>query len=137
MYKLKPNQKLILQNHSGIAVVHDSLQHNRQEATLRTATNPELPLVTITGLQIDKADSSSYEAAWVNNTLAFSNESFADIALKMENWYGVEIEFANSRLEAIRFTGKFTSESVTDALQALQFTARFSFKKNQQKILIY
>lgn len=136
-YKLKPNQKLILQNQGAIAALQDSVKRPGQEVNLAAGANPQLPQITITGLQIDKADSSSYEAAWVNNTLAFSNESFADIALKMENWYGVDIEFANSGLESIRFTGKFTSESVTDALHALQFTARFSFKKNQQKILIY
>lgn len=136
-YKLKPNQKLILQKQSGMAVFQDSIKRSRQEANLTFGTSTELPHITITGLQIDKGDSISYEAAWVNNTLAFNNESFAEIAFKMENWYGVNIEFANSNLESIRFTGKFTTESVTEALHALQFTARFSFKKSKDKILIY
>jgi ferric-dicitrate binding protein FerR (iron transport regulator) len=82
-------------------------------------------------------DSLLVETAWLYSTLAFSNESFAEVAQKMEKWYGVEIVFESSVLEKIRFSGTFTKESVNEALEALQYTATFKFRRNGDRIIIY
>lgn len=137
-YRLKPNQKLVV-NQSSMGVQDFSMQKattSSKQTTVRLAEKP-FPQITLKALEVDPADQLIYEAAWVQNTLAFSDESFAEIAEKMENWYGVEITFANQQLADTRFTGKFTKETIAEALQALQFTARFQFRKNENRIYIF
>jgi len=76
------------------------------------------------------------ETAWVNNTLAFNDESFREVADKMERWYGVEIVFAHHELEQMRFTGRFENETVAQALEAMQLATPFHFSMKGNSILI-
>jgi ferric-dicitrate binding protein FerR (iron transport regulator) len=76
------------------------------------------------------------ETAWVNNRLAFSDESFRDVANKMERWYGVSIQFDEPSLEEIHLTGSFENETIQEALEALKLTAKFSYDINGNSIVI-
>ncbi len=44
----------------------------------------------------------------VENKLAFVEEPFADVAMKLERWYGVSISFSNQKWMRIPLTGTFT-----------------------------
>jgi ferric-dicitrate binding protein FerR (iron transport regulator) len=137
-YKLKPNQKLVLDRvGTQVQQVASAPGAPHKEVQIPTKDKLDFPQITLKPLEVDPRDNMVFEAAWVNNTLAFSNESFAEIARKMENWYGVQIAFANQKIAEIRFTGKFTTEGIQEALEALQFTAKFSFKKDNKQIFIY
>jgi ferric-dicitrate binding protein FerR (iron transport regulator) len=96
-----------------------------------------LTIPAIKDITYDLRDSMVLETSWLYNTLAFRDESFLELANKMEKWYGIEITFESKRLENIRFTGRFTTETIQEALEALQFTADFQFKKDQNSITIY
>jgi ferric-dicitrate binding protein FerR (iron transport regulator) len=117
-------------------MVHES--YNNAEGVMakqaRIAKTVELP--TLKNLVYNAIDSIPVETAWVNNKLAFTDESFREVADKMERWYGLEIVFASPELESIRFTGRFENESVSDALEAMQYTARFKFQLSSNTIII-
>lgn len=129
VYYLKPNEKIVLK--AAAAGIRP---------TLVTKTVQNIPIAEIAEIVIlhfDPIDSIPVETAWVNDQLAFNNESFRDIADKMEKWYNTEIEFAAPMLENAHLTGKFEKETLQEALEALQFTTPFRYRRQGQTIVIY
>jgi ferric-dicitrate binding protein FerR (iron transport regulator) len=57
----------------------------------------------------------------------------------MERWYDVQIDIQDPSLEDERLSGIFTSETVTEALDALKESMSTPFRFNQadRKIMIY
>lgn len=129
VYYLKPHEKIILKT-AGAGIM----------PALVTKTVKPIPaaeIAEIVILRFDPIDSIPAETAWVNDQLAFNNESFRDIANKMEKWYNTEIEFAAPSLEDAHLTGKFEKETLDEALEALQFTTPFRYRRQGQTIVIY
>jgi hypothetical protein len=67
----------------------------------------------------------------------FRAQSFDDLAIQMERWYGVKINFKKDDLKKIKFTGIFKHETINQALDYLQLTARFHYTIAQDEINIY
>jgi transmembrane sensor len=59
-----------------------------------------------------------------------------DIALKMERWYGVSIVIRSESLKKELITGSFEKETIYQALKALQFTNKFTYTTEKEKIII-
>jgi len=64
------------------------------------------------------------------------NESFKEVALKMERWYGVTIEFTDENIEKYRLYGSFTNETITQALDRLSLAFNFTYKMKGNIITI-
>jgi len=77
------------------------------------------------------------ETSWTNNKLLFKNYSFSTLSKLMERWYGVKIIFKNEELKAFRYTGQFTNENITQALDALKMIEAFSYKVEREIVYIY
>ncbi len=135
-YFLRPNQKLIIDEsiQTGPATLLPGAVSRKAPVSPDTEINPEPILTTIS---YDPRDSMALETSWLYSTLAFNDESFLEISRKMEKWYGVEMIFESKKLEKVRFTGRFTNETILEALEALQFTATFRFKKEENRIIIF
>lgn len=127
-YLLKPNEKLVLFKH-------------KQEAVqpVQTPAAPSLKPQTFAIQQLRYVNGSDMasETAWTRNMLSFIDEPFSDVALKMERWFDVEVEFKNERLKDVRITGSFENETLQQAIAALQFSTSFQFKIENNKLLIY
>jgi ferric-dicitrate binding protein FerR (iron transport regulator) len=112
------------------------------EETNRLATgksnNPanNQPFVSLSKLTYTEADSLLVETAWVQNKLVFDNESFREVATKMERWYNVEIEFRDEKKQEQRFTGVFENETIQQALDYMNITAPFHYSMHGNKIII-
>lgn len=117
---LKPNDKLIVAN---------------EEEQLKAKVQKMDPIVVIRTLT-HVNDTTIAETSWVDNKLIFQDEAFTDIARKMERWYGVVIEFNNESVASERLSGTFTSESIQEALNALQLTTPFYYYTKGNKITI-
>jgi len=134
-YTLQPNQKLIFdeskENNTNISQQSSKIRPITQFETISTAE----PIVK--DITYDYRDSMALETSWLYSTLAFRDESFLELSYKLEKWYGMEIAFESKRLEKIRFTGRFTTETMQEALEALQFTAHFKFRKEENRVTIY
>lgn len=124
---LKPNEKIVVANRDTSSAV-DQAAHQIKES-------PE-PLVAIRNLTYQKKDSAIVETSWLDNKLAFENESFKELAQKMERWYGVSIQIKDEKTAAIRFTGVFEDETVEDAMRALKITASFNYKFHGKTITV-
>jgi ferric-dicitrate binding protein FerR (iron transport regulator) len=93
--------------------------------------------IAITAVEKNVPDSNKVETSWMYNKLVFNGDSFRDLAVKMERWYNIKIFFKDERLYKYRFAGVFASETVEEALGALQLTASFTYKINDHEIELY
>ncbi|HEX3023571.1 MAG TPA: FecR domain-containing protein, partial [Chitinophagaceae bacterium] len=127
---LKPNEKLTLLNDNIVtpAIINSKSARNLVEV-------PEA-MVTIGHLTHLNIDSTIVETSWVENKLEFRSEAFEDVASKMEKWYGVNINIADEDLKKEHLTGSFETETVEQALLALQYTTKFRFTINKNAITI-
>ncbi|HWI92040.1 MAG TPA: FecR family protein [Flavisolibacter sp.] len=108
---LEPNEKLVVSN---------------EQEEVKTKLQNKDPLVVLKPLT-RTVDSTVVETSWVHNELVFQDENFHDIAMKMEKWYGVAIEFRDEKLANERLSGTFTSETIDEALTALQLSTKFHY----------
>jgi ferric-dicitrate binding protein FerR (iron transport regulator) len=119
---LKPNEKLIVAN-------------NMEETAIPHATQKSEPMVVL-GSLTHASDETIIETSWVKNKLIFQDESFEEMARKMERWYDVIIEIPSEKIARMRVTGTFEKETVKQALDALQIAFRFNYFIYQNKITI-
>ncbi|MGN7989863.1 FecR family protein [Pedobacter sp. 22226] len=77
------------------------------------------------------------ETAWVNHELIFKNNRFDEVAKLFERWYGVKINFKESELKAVQFTGHFGKESLTEALNVLKLIENFNYSVKGKNVYIY
>lgn len=124
--------KVILQPHEKLVFTKgiDSLQKIRPGK----ASQQE---IMITAVAANAPDSVMKETSWVYNKLYFDGDSFAELAVKMERWFNVSITFKNEKVAAYRFKGVFKTETIQQALKALQLTADFKYNIEGNEVKIY
>ena len=121
---LKPREKIVVMN-------EEPVKTGAAEKIKNTLSEP---LFAVKNLNY--ADSSIVETSWVENKLIFRNESFEDIALKMQRWYGIDVEFDNPSVKDEHLNGSFTNETIEQALDALQLIAKFKYEIKDHKVII-
>jgi transmembrane sensor len=86
--------------------------------------------------EITKTDGGEVkETAWTQNKLVFADESFEDIAVLLERWYGVKIEFADDGVRHYRFTGSFEKEKLSTVLLFLKESKNFNYDIRSDEIV--
>lgn len=120
---LKPNEKLVVDNFK----LSSQLAQTTDNSPGKNS-RPDIPKdIAVRNLTHEIKTGEIIETSWVENKLLFQNESFDEIARKLERWYGVTIKFKNERLKDTHLTGSFTNETIRQALDALKFTADFNY----------
>ncbi|HWY36748.1 MAG TPA: FecR family protein, partial [Nitrosopumilaceae archaeon] len=128
---LKPNEKLIFSKQLENEV------HHHVNDTSGNYTKATVGEISVAAVSKTIPDSNKVETSWVYNRLVFDGDSFQELAEKMERWYNVKITFSNNELLHYRFKGAFANETIKEALNALQLTANFSYKINNNEINLY
>jgi transmembrane sensor len=90
----------------------------------------------IVPMSVDPVNHKAQEIAWIRNRLKIEDEPLEAIASKLQQWYGIEISFADSTVKTYRYSGTFESETVVKALEALQLSYPFNFQVDKEKIII-
>jgi len=129
--KNRPNEKHYLKPNEKMSVA------NNTDEGLKKITKAG-PLLLTEPLTYYHADSTIIETSWVDNKLVFQeNETFKDVALKMERWFGgITINFADEEVGNQRIYGSFTNETIDQALDALHEAFKFNYKINGGNIII-
>lgn len=130
VFYLNPSEKLVLKDLALDKAKRDEIK------LLSGAVNVSPIVPEIKRLAYYSVDSIPVETAWLNHQLAFFDESFREVANKLEKWYDVKIVFASPDLEKIRFSGKFENETIEQSFQALQIIGRFRYDINNKTIII-
>ena len=94
------------------------------------------PLIQLGHLNYLENDSASVETSWVYNRLIFDDESFVDIARKMERWYGVKIQLQDQVIASQQLTYTIKNETIDQALRNMQYALRFHYTINGDTITI-
>lgn len=129
-----PGRKVLLKPDEKLTVYNDGTTKTK---TLNNTLRPEIKNeYKISPLTILPSDSTVVETSWVQNKLAFSSESFSLLAVQMERWYNVNINFSGNKVQQYRFTGIFEDETLDQALKALQITAPFHYKIEKNDVYI-
>lgn len=128
---LKPNEKVTVVNRKPVMASEPKIQDLRRLQLQKTHIIEPVTL---------SRDSSILEISWTNNQLSFNNNTFEEIAKKIERWYGVSMQFANEQLKQGRFTITIEKESLETVMQALQWsnpgTFSYQYNKENKSILI-
>lgn len=137
--KNRPNDKIILSPSEKLIVDNNMIAQKEKTNTSLpvSAPIPLQPLVSINKLKYNPEDSTVAETQWINNKLIFRDESFADLAVRMERWYDVKIEISDPGLMQAKLNGIFESETIIQALEALRILIPFRYEQTGNKILIH
>lgn len=118
---VRPNEKIIIPEEASAGTDADS--------------DSSQALYSIARLQKDKHQTIA-ETAWMESRLEFDNESFEDIAPKMNSWFSVSIRFADSSIARRRFSAVIEKESLQQTLEAMKLSYPFSYRIKGAEILI-
>jgi transmembrane sensor len=126
---LKPNEKLVIN-------VRKQPEDLKTVSTKRAVTQKADSNYSIAPLTHFPQDSATVELSWVDNRLIFADETFEDIARKLERWYDVKIRFGAEEMRGYRFTGNFNKETLQRVLEVMQLSRGFNFKFEDDKTLV-
>jgi len=76
------------------------------------------------------------ETAWMKDVLIFKNETFQQLALRMERYYDIDIEFENDIFKNRRITGTFSNETFEQALISLQLVIKFHYRIEGRRVSV-
>ena len=127
--KNKPDQRILMKPNEKITVTYNP-KVSEPTAAAQAVVLAVDPLITETQTGLIP------EVAWIENKLVFSNESFASVAEKIGRWYDVKLLVVDKKLAEEKFTGAFDKETLDQALNALQMTYDFKFKKDAEGTII-
>jgi transmembrane sensor len=119
-YLLKPNEKLVVANSQ------NSISTNKEKTE---------PIVALENLRPTE-DNTFSETSWVDDRLVFQDEPFSELAMKMERWYGVKINIQDERIATQRVSGILTTETIQEAMDALQLSTSFHYDLKSNLITI-
>lgn len=130
--KNRPDNKIILSPNEKLIVENNVLP---EHAGARAKTL--IPTVSINKLKYDQVDKTLPETQWVENRLVFRDETFEELAARMERWYDVKIVIEGEQLKQTRMNGSFDKETIDQALEALKLMIPFKMEQKDQKIIIH
>lgn len=123
---LKPNERIII-----------PVDNKPGEITRRQSpdSSNEATLYSITTVKKDQNGLLS-QISWVQNKLVFDDESFEELAPKMEKWYNINIHFKDDAMKQTRFSGVIEKETIDQALKAMQLSYPFRYSISGNDIWI-
>ncbi|ULQ56016.1 DUF4974 domain-containing protein [Flavihumibacter rivuli] len=132
----RPKEKIILKPNEKLVVASEDVP-SAQPATraININKNP-VPKIVVDQIHFDSLENAVVETAWMENKLIFRDESFEELASKMERWYGVTFRFEDEEIRQLRFSGIFVTENLQQALRALHITANFNYRIEKDLVII-
>lgn len=111
---LKPNEKVVVQNQ----VQAVNKKYNRSQLILEQTKSSD-------------GDSSTLDVQWMQNRLAFDQNTLEDIAVSLERWYNIKVVIRNPSLKERRISGVFEDKSLQRVMEALKLAGRFNYTINE------
>jgi transmembrane sensor len=91
----------------------------------------------IKSLNIENKINTVVITSWKDQMLVFADETFEDIAVKMERWFNMKIRIEDNLLRQERYTGKFVhNETVYEVLEAIKLTTPVVYTVKDEEIVI-
>jgi transmembrane sensor len=84
-------------------------------------------------INIEKTDPAKYQG-WTEGKLIFRGDNMAEVARRLERWYNIEVEVADTDLNDYIFRATFEDDSLMEVLKLLSMTSpiRFTISPRQR-----
>lgn len=90
--------------------------------------------------EIDLMEKETYQpaemTAWLEGKLSFQDEPFMNAVRKLEEWYSTEIYVTGNVAAAGSINSEFNRATLTDVLEQLSQSAKFTYKIKKNKVMI-
>ena len=116
---LRPNEKVV------IPKKEEPVAQNTDEHIHRKMVAPDPVYRTL------------IETSWVEDKLAFRNESFSDVSKRLERWYNIHFSFEDQQYLQGRLTGCFKDQPIKNVMDALQISFGFHYRIDGDTIRIW
>ncbi len=138
-FRLKPKEKFTVIDNKPNQVKNENTSSKTDQKLPEVSSLK--PIIRVSHVTTDPLleDDQILETAWMNGKLAFRNENFDELALQLSHKYGVQFHFEMEALKSYQFTGIFTTETLEEAMHALQLTSSshpFSYKIEGNNVFI-
>ena len=121
-----PQRKILLRAKEKLALNESVLNEHINKSAAPPIHN-QLIIENIEPVEISNKDYIE-ETSWLQNKLVFKDESFEELAPKLEKWYNVTFKINNKTAAGYRFTGILENETLPQALTEMQIIRPFKFK---------
>lgn len=74
--------------------------------------------------------------AWKDNTFIIDNEQLADVAKRLERWYGVHVEIKSEELKSLTVTGTYRNAQLEQIMKSLAFSAGINYTLKNNTLTI-
>jgi transmembrane sensor len=125
----KPDQKIILTPNEKLTITNKHI-FSRDTAVRKEISYEVKPVETLSALN------EVSEIAWMQDKLAFENESFSNLAKRMERRYNVHIIFYDESLKKETLSGIFENETIKKALRVLRMTTPFQYRIKEDSVFL-
>lgn len=88
------------------------------------------------GLKLSEVDDPELYSSWQHNELYFEDESLGDIALELQNHYGIQVQFSEQALRDLKFTGSVPSRELEVLFISLEKSFNLKVEQDQETYLI-
>jgi transmembrane sensor len=120
---LQPNEKFIFLRDSKYVEGMTSPAGQDARAMQQQATKDVL-----VPAKLQKNINTEKEKLWKDGKLVFRDETFAELAIRLERWYDVKIHFEDKNIRNYKFTGVFEKETINQAMDALMLSSQQSYQ---------
>ncbi|HEX3008708.1 MAG TPA: FecR domain-containing protein, partial [Bacteroidales bacterium] len=127
---LEPNQRATFVKNEG--KIH--LSDVDKEVTKKINNEIKTPIKE--QLLISKKIDTKIFTAWKDNKLVFRNEPFESLVIKLERWYGVNIEIKDEEINNYHFNGTFEKETIQDVLNIIHFALPIQYEVAHDQVYI-
>ncbi|WP_343307260.1 FecR family protein [Chitinophaga niabensis] len=121
---LRPNEKFVLERE------HQPAINKTHSATVAVSKG------TVEKINLDTLTRQAPETSWARQKMEIKDETFEQIALKLQAWYGIRVIFASEDVKQYRYTATFNDETIFKALQYLKQSYPFNYRIEQDAIVI-
>ncbi len=121
-----------------------TVEEGKVSFALRNATDGKLIVMggqqaTLKNGHLDYREGSTIDVAlgWKTNTFVMENETLAQIAERLEQWYGVDVKIKPGTLRELTVTGTYRNASLEKILKGLSYTTDIHYKITDKVVEIY
>ncbi len=119
-----------------VSVATGKVKVSREKEIYLLLPAEKITYSALTNKMIKSPANLEHELAWKNNTIIFEDTQLSEAAKKLEQTFGVKINFENNALEKCLITGKYTNVSLEKILRAMSFSTGMQFKIQEKRILL-
>ena len=127
---LEPNQRAVYYRKT---LTIKTMQAEEDSEDSSVPSNPEPDKQKTTYLISKGIDTKEY-TSWKDGTIFISSETLAELAVKLERKYNVEIHFESEALKSLKFTGSLENETVEQVIHAIGIAAHIDYEIEDRDI---